>query len=307
MNSKLIDQKIVRELSKSNNYIAFRDLFARVSGEILLIFTLIFCFNNEEWLAGIIVIYALSIWHSFLGYAGLGHEFLHGRVFSNSIVNKILFNICSFLTWNNPSFFRKSHLYHHSYTFDENDFESFGPSNWSFLCIFYYLIFDIPLFFRRIFYVLINSLGYKFENKLFTPINNDQKYSAISLLFFQIILQIFIYFIIHDFKYNIIWLVVPFTGQFLTRILSQAQHIGLRQYAALGTKYQSRSIRLPSLIEFLYSGMNYHCEHHLFPTIPYYNLHKISYHIEKKYNHELIDWQTFFTSKFWILVKQKSW
>ena len=163
------------------------------------------------------------------------------------------------------------------------------------------------MFFRRLFYVLINSLGYKLNNKILTPIKNTHKYSAIYLLCFQVTCQILIYLIFKDFNYNLIWLILPFTGQFLTRILSQSQHIGLRKYADYGPTFHSRSMILPTLIEFLYAGMNYHCEHHLYPTIPYYNLHKINYHIKNKTNNELVDWKIFFLLEFWHLVKKKSW
>ncbi|WP_239236995.1 fatty acid desaturase [Comamonas aquatica] len=40
----------------------------------------------------------------------------------------------------------------------------------------------------------------------------------------------------------------------------------------------SRTMKLPYVLSFLYANMNYHAEHHLAPSIPFYNLpefHKI--------------------------------
>jgi fatty acid desaturase len=43
----------------------------------------------------------------------------------------------------------------------------------------------------------------------------------------------------------------------------------------------TRSISLPRWLEFLYANMNYHIEHHLYPSVPYYNLSKVSAIINK--------------------------
>jgi len=43
----------------------------------------------------------------------------------------------------------------------------------------------------------------------------------------------------------------------------------------------SRNIRSNSLIDYVYLGLNFQIEHHLFPTAPRNNLKKIVPHVEK--------------------------
>ena len=40
----------------------------------------------------------------------------------------------------------------------------------------------------------------------------------------------------------------------------------------LDHRYNSRTVYLNPFLRFLYSNMNYHVEHHIFPTVPYYAL-----------------------------------
>ena len=49
------------------------------------------------------------------------------------------------------------------------------------------------------------------------------------------------------------------------------QHAGLRE-DVLDHRLNSRTVYMNSVLRFLYSNMNYHVEHHIFPTVPYYAL-----------------------------------
>ena len=49
------------------------------------------------------------------------------------------------------------------------------------------------------------------------------------------------------------------------------QHAGLRENV-LDHRLNTRTVHMNPVFRFLYSNMNYHVEHHIFPTVPYYAL-----------------------------------
>ena len=69
----------------------------------------------------------------------------------------------------------------------------------------------------------------------------------------------------------IIITIPSYTANWLSYFLGLTQHCGLRQNTTDFRK-NTRSIRLPKLLEFLYWHMNWHTEHHMYAGIPCYNL-----------------------------------
>ncbi|MYK76726.1 MAG: Rieske 2Fe-2S domain-containing protein, partial [Acidimicrobiaceae bacterium] len=62
-----------------------------------------------------------------------------------------------------------------------------------------------------------------------------------------------------------------FYGAWLMVFFGATQHAGLRE-DVLDHRYNSRTVYMNPVLRFLYSNMNYHVEHHIFPTVPYYAL-----------------------------------
>jgi fatty acid desaturase len=299
LNPKLLfsDPK-VRTLLKTNNYIAARDLLIRVTIETLLILLVYCSVRNANYILAAALFYLLAIWHSFWGYAGIGHEFMHGRVFSNKSVNNLLYYFASILVWSNPAFFRDSHLYHHAKTFSQDDFEAYGVQKWRAVNIFSYLTIDLALLRRKIFYTVVNAFGKKLVNGMWLNIPRSHQTAASLILLVQIAIGVIIFYISRDFTFNLLWILLPFTAQLLNKILSQTQHMGLAYEREYGPLRHSRSIRMPKLISFLYAGMNFHAEHHLIPAIPYYNLPSASEYLLGLCNYKFEDWRQFFKNDF---------
>lgn len=272
--AEVIDKRVLRELYRPNDWKAWFDLLLRISGESLLFGSAIY-FLDRSLIVTFIFFYFTCVWHGFWGYAGIGHELFHGRVFSNLTLNRILFNGASYLTWNNPSFFKKSHGFHHRFTFDVNDSEALSKQNWSHLAIICYVTCDVPFLTRRLFYLLANSLGFVPKFGKWMKLEWCFQRDALAMLGFNLTIQAFLFVCFNDWRVNLLWFLLPFTGQLFNRLLAQSQHIGLSSFRVEGPLKHSRSIKLPWLFEFLYAGMNYHVEHHLLPGVPYYNLKKI--------------------------------
>ena len=71
-----------------------------------------------------------------------------------------------------------------------------------------------------------------------------------------------------------------YTANWLSYFLGLTQHCGLRQNTTDFRK-NTRSIRLPKFVEYLYWHMNWHTEHHMYAGVPCYNLPHLAQEIKK--------------------------
>lgn len=305
LNAKVVlDDPAIKVLLRPNNVIAAQDLFIRLFCQVILIYLFYFSIEDGGYIFSAFIYYTLAVWHSFWGYAGIGHELMHGRVFSSKRINNFLYYFASILVWSNPSFFKISHLHHHAKTFSYDDEEAKGIRKWSLINILFLITVDLPSMVRKIFYTIVNSMGLKYTGGLWLKIPKPHQIAAALILLVQILINVAIYYFTRDIFLNILWILLPFTGQLINRLLSQSQHMGLASLSKLGPLGHSRSIRIPKLLQFLYAGMNYHAEHHLVPSIPYYNLAKASELLVKNYDHQVIDWWRFYKHDFLFLMKR---
>ncbi len=228
------------------------------------------------------------LWH-FFGYAGIAHELNHGTVFTNKQTNKILFYICSYLTWNNPYYFSISHRIHHKDTFMQHDVEVYRvlPSR-VILCA-RFIIFDYVVFAKQIAYAVTNLFGFQiyFRCNLFgiKAIGKNRgivAFHASMILLLNVGLSWCLYQVTGYWLLAFIFLIAPFTGKFLNSMLAISQHIGLEENRDKGWLHNSRTINLPVALGFMYANMNYHAEHHLFPYVPYYRLPKLNNLLKQK-------------------------
>ena len=74
-------------------------------------------------------------------------------------------------------------------------------------------------------------------------------------------------------------LLPPFYGNTILMICTMTQHAGLAENTKDHRK-STRTVILNPFFSFLYSNMEYHIEHHIFPKIPFYNLKKLHKVIE---------------------------
>jgi len=60
-------------------------------------------------------------------------------------------------------------------------------------------------------------------------------------------------------------------GRWLLVVFGTTQHAGLAE-DVLDHRLNTRSVHMNPILRFLYLNMNYHLEHHMYPSVPYYNL-----------------------------------
>ena len=90
----------------------------------------------------------------------------------------------------------------------------------------------------------------------------------------------------------LLYFVLPhFYGKTLHTLVAFTQHAGLARNIK-DHRLTSREMYLNPILSFLYWKMEYHLTHHMFPTVPSYNLDKLHHHIKDqlpKPNDGLID------------------
>ena len=72
-----------------------------------------------------------------------------------------------------------------------------------------------------------------------------------------------------------------FYGQWLMVFFGLTQHAGLRENV-LDHRYNTRTVYMNPVFRFLYLNMNYHVEHHIFPSVPYQALPKLHEEIKSQ-------------------------
>ncbi|HEX4878543.1 MAG TPA: fatty acid desaturase [Limnobacter sp.] len=217
---------------------------------------------------------------SFLGYAGLGHELAHHTVFRNRSINALLFRLVSFLTWNNPVYFRASHRVHHQHTLQHGvDFEV-NPDPYPLLERWWrYMVVDVEALVRAVTIHWDNARNVvkgPFGARHF-PAGSDARKQLVRTARLHLALHLGLASLALALGW---WMWLPlvtlaaFVCTLPNRVLAKLQHASLPRNQG-DLRQNTRSVLLARPLAFLYWNMNYHTEHHLHPSVPYFNLPKL--------------------------------
>lgn len=217
------------------------------------------------------------IW-SFWGWAGIGHEFYHRRFFRSSRLNQYLFVVCGVITWSNFGYFSVTHRRHHANTLGELDPEDQSDRFVSLRQLPTLMTIDIPGFLRRLRVLVLNATGslpnvhvYKFS----VIEQRDIVRGARSVLFVHVAWLGIVVVVLRSPAVLLLTSFAPWTFRILNVLLERAQHLGGTR-GSTSAFDTTRTLLLPKPISWIYAGMNYHVEHHLFPFVPGYRLSRIS-------------------------------
>jgi len=209
----------------------------------------------------------------FYAMYSLIHEAIHYSITRNKIWNDIIAQVfLGFPLLISLNEMRENHLTHHKYLQTEQDPEMkhllykefhFPASKYQLMQLFLLDITGINF----VYYKLL-----KLYNLIF-HFNSKNKWILIETAIFGTIL-IFAYHFGFA-KYLILYWLIPYATfyQLLNRIRLSTEHFNVKE----ANPFKTRSV-VPSLIEkliFTPYNLGYHLEHHLYPTIPFYNLPKL--------------------------------
>lgn len=272
-----IDRKVLKNLSRRSDFEGTKHFaiyfFSLIFFGYLTIVTwgTLWCI---PWILtyGTIWAYSPSNWH----------ETLHRTAFKSRILNDVFYYISSFMGNFEPIRWRWSHTFHHSHTLqthDEYDFEIqlTRPTD-----LIYFFCQFIP--FAQLLYphktLQTEIIRHAFGNltevvKQNAPENEKKKIIRNSRFFVLIWISIVFYsFLISSWIPIFLLLFPTYIGAPLNQLVNITQHLAV-PFDVKDHRLSTHSIKLNPIFSFLYYRMEYHLEHHLFPTVPSHNLPKI--------------------------------
>ena len=112
------------------------------------------------------------------------------------------------------------------------------------------------------------------------PENAKTRAVLISRIYILIWLFIIIWSLLISSWLPVLYLLLPhYYGKGLHKFVAFTQHAGLARDVK-DHRLSARDMKLNPILSFLYWKMEYHCVHHMFPTVPAYNLEKLHDHLK---------------------------
>ena len=282
-----IDKKTLKELSKRSDIKGLTDVSIFIVALILSGYLCIISWGTL-WSIPALLLYGNIFYCKIIS---IQHETNHETYFKTRALNKFFYHITSLLGGFEAVRWKWSHFHHHTYTIftheEVYDYENNSPKPTEpirFLLNFLPLgpIINIQKI-RHFthFEIIKHSFG------IITPVVNItvpekeiKKIINSSRLYVGFWLIIILSSIFFKTWLPIIMLILPpFYGNTILMICGMTQHAGLADNVKDHRK-STRTVIMNPFFSFLYSNMEYHIEHHIFPKIPCHNL-KAFHHVVK--------------------------
>lgn len=210
------------------------------------------------------------------------HELVHGTVFRSRWLTALFLYLFSFLFWGNPHHFRESHMRHHLYTLHPpDDLEVRLPVVFRPRDVLLSGIVDFRLIWWTLRTTVRTAFGVLDGEWDLICFPEDDRDSRKRLFGFARVLLIGHSVVTVGALAAGLWqvpLLVTFAfpfGRWLHVLCNQTQHAGLAENTS-DYRLSARSVVLNPIVEFLYWHMNYHIEHHMYASVPCYNLRRLN-------------------------------
>ena len=274
-----IDKKTLKELSKRSDSKGLIDISVFIVALLLSGYLCIISWGTL-WSIPALLLYGNIFYCKIIS---IQHETNHETYFKTRALNKFFYHITSLLGGFEAVRWKWSHFHHHTYTIftheEVYDYENNSPKPTEPIR---FLLNFLPLGplinIQKIrhfthFEIIKHSFG------IITPVVNItvpekeiKKIINSSRLYVGFWLIIIASSILFKTWLPIIMLILPpFYGNTILMICGMTQHAGLADNVKDHRK-STRTVIMNPFFSFLYSNMEYHIEHHIFPKIPCHNL-----------------------------------
>ena len=298
-----MDPDRFRRFSKRNNYKGFVQAGGHLGLFCITGLSVYLSWSNSYWILFVFAVFIHGTISSFFKGTAV-HELGHGTVFETKWLNKFFLYLFSLISWWNPFDYAASHTYHHRYTLHpEGDREVLLPVHPNVGATFLLQMFTFNLITQpgrtfgkggllsAIWLTILAAFGKNGSsdipaNEWLEAIHSDQseqKFASIRWSQIQLGFHIFVLILAVATELWVLPFIITipsYTANWLSYFLGLTQHCGLRQNTTDFRK-NTRSIRLPKFLEYLYWHMNWHTEHHMYAGVPCYNLRNLADEIKK--------------------------
>lgn len=209
------------------------------------------------------------------GLVQLTHDCWHNNVFNHRLSNRVLGHIISFLFFSLYEPPRHGHMLHHRFNRTDKDPDAYNAGSKSLgLTLLYYGVFFFGVPLGCIHFNLLYPLQFYKRNQLPSHFLHLSFLLSIHALLWMILINANLFPIAWQVWLMPILFVSPWNG-----LKSIADHFANDwQGEHLHTATTVKSNRLTT---YLWNGLNYHLEHHLFPGVPGYHLATLHPHLEE--------------------------
>ena len=197
------------------------------------------------------------------------HECGHGTAFRNDRVNNVIYYLASFMLLRDPTVWRWSHVRHHSDTIvvgRDPEVILERPPNVMQLAMGVFSLQSGPTMMAR---TVRHALGQIADgDRSYIPEDEQPKVVWEARAFVTLWAGVIIWCILATSLVPLLFFIGPsFYGAWLVISFGATQHLGLQE-DVLDHRLNTRTVYMNPILRFLYWNMNYHTEHHLFPTVP---------------------------------------
>ncbi|TVQ37774.1 MAG: hypothetical protein EA384_11135 [Spirochaetaceae bacterium] len=248
----------------------------------------VYLFLRGLWVPMVVGCYLHAIIVNYMGMGAAVHELSHRTAFKTKWLNEVFLHLFAFLTWNNQLHFKESHTKHHLYTyFREHDREQRSdPIAFGWLDVVSWFTFDIKKFKQFMWANLNHAVGnFNVDFFFWCPLLPPQHVKSRRMMWWARATIVAHAAIVAAAVYFQLWVVIflvsfaYFFATFLEHGTGIIQHMGLRGDVP-DWRMNSYTVDLGPMLRFLYWNMNYHTEHHMYASVPFYNLPKLRKEIE---------------------------
>jgi fatty acid desaturase len=225
------------------------------------------------WLIPAMIVHGCALSFSYAG----SHECAHGTAFRTRWLNEALFWLTSLVFIEEPVYRRYSHAGHHTYTW----FNALDPQK----------PYGIPMRFSQYLTVTL-GLNFYFEaarqlarhslgrfteaERAFLPSSEVHKVTVNSRIMAACYLALLLWGIALPSPWPFVLYFIPRQlGGWIINLYINTQHMCMAEDRH-DHRLTTRSIRCGAIERLLYWNMNYHIEHHLYPTVPFHALPALS-------------------------------
>ncbi len=201
------------------------------------------------------------------------HESAHGTVFKNRVIGEGFYHLASFMALKNPYLWRWSHIRHHTHTIvvgrDPEIAFPRPPSLAGLAANMVHLKAGLPDA-RRMIRLAFGRLSAEEQDYLVEADRRKAYWTARAhLAVFGVVTAVSV--ATQSWLPAMLVGLPTFYGTWLHHLLAATQHAGLAEDVP-DHRLNSRTVLLNPFLRFVYSNMNYHVEHNMFPKVPFHAL-----------------------------------